>query len=132
MEVMADHKSEFGLDFADNKKALDRISIIRSKGLKNEIAGYITKYVKHEIRDEEIKNAESTPDVKSDGEAVAADAVDGGTVPAPDAAAATDAPDAAAATDASDAPDTDTEEGSFAVMDKPGEALDQEPASDVR
>ena len=39
----------------DNKKALDKVSIIRSKGLKNEIAGFITKFLKKEKRDKEIQ-----------------------------------------------------------------------------
>jgi small subunit ribosomal protein S17e len=56
-EVLNGHKSRFGEDFAGNKKALDQISIIRSKGLKNEIAGYITKYIKKEIREEKAKQA---------------------------------------------------------------------------
>lgn len=56
-EVLDGHKSKFGEDFADNKKALDQISIVRSKGLKNEIAGYITKFIKKEIREEKAKQA---------------------------------------------------------------------------
>ena len=56
-EVLGDHKSKFGEDFADNKKILDQISIIRSKGLKNEVAGYITKFIKKEIREEKAKQA---------------------------------------------------------------------------
>ena len=56
-EVLDAHKSKFGEDFADNKKALDQISIIRSKGLKNEVAGYITKFIKKEIREEKAKQA---------------------------------------------------------------------------
>ena len=54
-EVLETHKSKFGEDFADNKKILDQISVIRSKGLKNEVAGYITKFIKKEIRDEKTK-----------------------------------------------------------------------------
>ncbi|MGB0855714.1 MAG: hypothetical protein ACPGQP_01625 [Nitrosopumilus sp.] len=54
-EVLDIHKSKFGEDFADNKKILDQISIIRSKGLKNEVAGYITKFIKKEIREEKSK-----------------------------------------------------------------------------
>ena len=57
-EVLDKHQSKFGEDFADNKKILDQISIIRSKGLKNEIAGYITKYVKKQIRDEKAKQSQ--------------------------------------------------------------------------
>ena len=55
MEIMDQHKSDFGVDFSDNKKALDKISIIRSKGLKNEIAGFITKFLKHEIHEQKLK-----------------------------------------------------------------------------
>lgn len=57
-EVLVDHKPKFGEDFADNKKVLDQIAIIRSKGLKNEIAGYITKFIKKEIREEKIKQSQ--------------------------------------------------------------------------
>jgi len=55
LEVLKDHKDKFGIDFRENKKILDQISIIRSKGLKNEIAGYITKFIKREQRDLEEK-----------------------------------------------------------------------------
>jgi len=53
-------------DFADNKKTLNEISIVRSKGLRNEIAGFITKIIKRELRIKEkdaqkqINIAEST------------------------------------------------------------------------
>lgn len=51
LEVLKNHKDEFGTDFVDNKKNLEQFAIIRSKGLKNEIAGYITKFLKHELLD---------------------------------------------------------------------------------
>ena len=51
LEVLKDHKDKFGIDFRENKKILDEISIVRSKGLKNEIAGYITKFIKREQHD---------------------------------------------------------------------------------
>ena len=56
-EVLDGHKSKFGEDFVDNKKVLNEISIIRSKGLKNKMAGYITKFVKKEIREEKAKQS---------------------------------------------------------------------------
>ncbi len=49
------YKSRFGEDFADNKKILDEVSIVRSKSLKNKIAGYITRFIKKEIREEKSK-----------------------------------------------------------------------------
>jgi len=57
-EVLDGHKLKFGEDFADNKKALDLIAIVRSKGLKNEIAGYITKFIKKENREEKAKQSQ--------------------------------------------------------------------------
>ncbi len=57
-EVLDEHKQKFGEDFAGNKKVLDQIAIIRSKGLKNEIAGYITKFIKREIREEKTKQSQ--------------------------------------------------------------------------
>jgi len=57
-EVLDIHKSKFGEDFADNKKILDEVSIIRSKSLKNKITGYITRFIKKEIREEKAKQAQ--------------------------------------------------------------------------
>ncbi len=57
LEVLKDHKDKFGIDFRENKKILDEISIVRSKGLKNEIAGYITKFIKREQRDLEKESS---------------------------------------------------------------------------
>ena len=61
-EVLADHKSKFGEDFVENKKALNQVSIIRSKGLKNKVAGYITRFIKKEIREEKFKQDRSSYD----------------------------------------------------------------------
>lgn len=48
MQVLDQHKEKFTVDFADNKKILDQLAVVRSKGLKNEMAGYITKLLKRE------------------------------------------------------------------------------------
>ena len=55
MAVLKDHKSKFGINFAENKQALNSISTITSKMLKNELAGYITKFIKNELRNETEK-----------------------------------------------------------------------------
>ncbi|HIH45639.1 MAG TPA: hypothetical protein HA292_00910 [Candidatus Nitrosotenuis sp.] len=47
-EVLEQHKDKFTVDFSGNKKLLDQLAIVRSKGLKNEMAGYITKLIKRE------------------------------------------------------------------------------------
>ena len=61
-EVLGEHKSKFGEDFVENKKALNQISIVRSKGLKNKVAGYITRFNKKQIREEKIKHDRSSID----------------------------------------------------------------------
>lgn len=55
MEILEGNREKFGTDFAKNKKTLEEISIVRSKGLKNELAGFITKFIKKEIREQEEK-----------------------------------------------------------------------------
>ena len=55
MEVLKDKRDMFGVDFDKNKEALNQISTIRSKILRNELAGYITKFIKNELRNEEDK-----------------------------------------------------------------------------
>ena len=62
MKFLDKHKSKFNENFTDNKKLLDELTIIRSKGLKNEIAGYITKFIKNENYEQELSQAkEETP-----------------------------------------------------------------------
>lgn len=59
-EVLQNHQSKFGEDFAENKKTLNQISIIRSKGLKNELAGYITKFIKKENDNKKLKEEQAS------------------------------------------------------------------------
>ena len=60
MTVLDDYKDRFGSSFDDNKKILNDIATIRSKSLKNKIAGYITKLIKNEIRNNaEMENQQS-------------------------------------------------------------------------
>jgi small subunit ribosomal protein S17e len=67
-EVLDQYKSKFGVDFADNKKTLDEISIVRSKGLKNEIAGFITRFLRREIRDQQAKEERIAADAQIENE----------------------------------------------------------------
>jgi small subunit ribosomal protein S17e len=54
-EVMNEYSERFGTDFSINKQLLNEISIVRSKGLKNKIAGYITKILQRKAKFEERK-----------------------------------------------------------------------------
>ncbi|OLD22148.1 MAG: hypothetical protein AUI59_01875 [Thaumarchaeota archaeon 13_1_40CM_2_39_13_1] len=64
-ELLAAYGGKFGTDFHDNKKVLDEIAIIRSKGLKNEIAGYITSYLKRELEEQKEKESEDVAQTES-------------------------------------------------------------------
>ena len=70
MEVLKDNKDKFGINFDENKEVLNGISIIRSKMLKNELAGYITKFIKNELRNEaeKAKSAENEERFSEDTE----------------------------------------------------------------
>ena len=67
MKVLEDNRDKFGINFDENKEVLNNISTITSKMLKNELAGYITKFIKNERRDEaekteSVENEEQLPE----------------------------------------------------------------------
>ena len=66
IEILETNKEKFGTDFRENKKILDDIAIIRSKGLKNELAGFITRFIKREIRQNEEKSAKEAQAIKEE------------------------------------------------------------------
>ena len=70
MEILNAHKGEFGTDFVENKKVLDSVSIVRSKGLKNELAGFITKFIKREIREKQEKEQQNAKAEKSNSQQI--------------------------------------------------------------
>jgi small subunit ribosomal protein S17e len=59
MELMTTYKGKFDNDFAHNKQVLNEVAIVRSKGLKNEIAGYISTYIKRELEEKQEKEADT-------------------------------------------------------------------------
>ncbi|MEM2759844.1 MAG: 30S ribosomal protein S17e [Nitrososphaerales archaeon] len=48
MQLIERHAEKFSSDYEKNKEVLSKIAIIRSKQLRNEVAGYITAYVKRQ------------------------------------------------------------------------------------
>ena len=91
-EVMNEYSERFGTDFSTNKQSLNEISIVRSKGLKNKIAGYITKILQRKAKfeqrkqmliDNEKKSQErrelrsKKPEVESDKDVASIEIVDG-------------------------------------------------------
>ena len=67
-EVLKDHRSDFGINFDENKAALEAISIVRSKTLKNKISGRITRAVKRELfeKEEKLKRELASKNKKKD------------------------------------------------------------------
>ena len=54
-QILNEYQDKFGTDFFTNKQFLNEISIIRSKSLKNKMAGYITKILKRKQKFEDRK-----------------------------------------------------------------------------
>ena len=75
--VLENNRQDFGVDFQENKKSLNNVSTIRSKSLKNQIAGYITRFIKKEIRLESEKEEliENQEKPEEDAEITSADNV---------------------------------------------------------
>jgi small subunit ribosomal protein S17e len=68
MQVLEKFKDRFTTDFAENKKILDQLAIVRSKGLKNEMAGYITKFVKKQLDSKAEKEAREAAEIEEETE----------------------------------------------------------------
>jgi small subunit ribosomal protein S17e len=47
-ELLQKYPDKFGLDFDSNKKVINEVSIVTSKVLRNELAGYITAHLRKE------------------------------------------------------------------------------------
>jgi small subunit ribosomal protein S17e len=56
-ELLQKHPDRFGLEFDDNKKALNDLAIVRSKVLRNELAGYVTSYLRKQAAQEKASMA---------------------------------------------------------------------------
>ena len=65
-EIMNQYQDKFGTDFSTNKQFLNQVSIIRSKSLKNKIAGYITKIIQRKQKFESMKQELIDNDKKLD------------------------------------------------------------------
>ena len=58
-ELLQNHAEKFGLEFDSNKKALNDLAIVRSKVLRNELAGYITSHLRKQAAQEKASLAAS-------------------------------------------------------------------------
>lgn len=56
-ELLQKHPDRFGLEFDANKKALNELALVRSKVLRNELAGYITAHLRKQAAHEKASMA---------------------------------------------------------------------------
>lgn len=56
-ELLQKHPDKFGLEFDANKKALNDLAVVRSKVLRNELAGYITSHLRKQAAQEKASMA---------------------------------------------------------------------------
>jgi small subunit ribosomal protein S17e len=72
-ELLEKYPDKFSVDFDENKKIINEISVVRSKILRNKIAGYITSYLhkafvqnEKEISDFEREGLEKGSDIEKE------------------------------------------------------------------
>ncbi|MEM0287118.1 MAG: 30S ribosomal protein S17e [Nitrososphaerota archaeon] len=53
LQLINEYHDKFSSDYENNKKVLTEIAIFRSKSLRNEVAGYISRYYKLKQEEEE-------------------------------------------------------------------------------
>ena len=51
-ELMQKYPDKFGLDFDANKNVINQLATVRSKILRNEVAGYITAHLRKQVAHE--------------------------------------------------------------------------------
>jgi small subunit ribosomal protein S17e len=56
-ELLERYPDKFGLDFNANKNVISDVAIIRSKVLRNELAGYITSHLRKQAAQEKASMA---------------------------------------------------------------------------
>ena len=66
-ELLEKHSKKFGLEFDENKKAVNELALVRSKVLRNELAGYITSHLRKQAAQEKasLSSAEDDADDSS-------------------------------------------------------------------
>lgn len=72
-ELLEKYPDKFTVDFDENKKIINDIAAVRSKILRNKIAGYITSYLhkaamrnEQQISDSEREELEKGPDIEKE------------------------------------------------------------------
>lgn len=70
MQLIGKHSDLFGDDYDKNKEVLDKVAVFRSKQLRNEVAGYITAYMRGQMDSEEEEQGEEAEGAEEIAESV--------------------------------------------------------------
>ncbi|HYX72885.1 MAG TPA: hypothetical protein VE732_08945 [Nitrososphaera sp.] len=67
-ELLERYPDKFGLDFNANKNVISDVAIIRSKVLRNELAGYITSHLRKQAVQEKASMASAAGETDEEAE----------------------------------------------------------------
>jgi small subunit ribosomal protein S17e len=67
-ELLERYPDKFGLDFNANKHIMGEVAIIRSKVLRNELAGYITAHLRKQAAQEKVSMATAAGEADEEAE----------------------------------------------------------------
>jgi small subunit ribosomal protein S17e len=63
-EILERYPENFGTDFDQNKATLKKIAVVRSKLLRNRIAGFITAYLRREHTEKRSSDGTTEPEIQ--------------------------------------------------------------------
>ncbi|MDQ6865440.1 MAG: 30S ribosomal protein S17e [Thermoproteota archaeon] len=63
-EILERYPENFGTDFDQNKATLKNIAVVRSKLLRNRIAGFITAYLRRENTEKGSSDGTTEPEIQ--------------------------------------------------------------------
>jgi small subunit ribosomal protein S17e len=63
-EILERYRESFGTDFDENKVSLKKIAIVRSKLLRNRIAGFITANLRRETTEKGSSDRTTEPEIQ--------------------------------------------------------------------
>jgi small subunit ribosomal protein S17e len=63
-EILERYPENFGTDFDQNKTTLKKIAVVRSKLLRNRIAGFITAYLRRENTEKGSSDGATEPEIQ--------------------------------------------------------------------
>ena len=66
-ELLEKYPDKFSTDFDENKEAIKHIAVVRSKLLRNKIAGYITSYLHRQALEKEMAMPSEGQDITESG-----------------------------------------------------------------